>query len=100
MPVHRIDAAGETVPEAARAFAATHETDVDVPPIHNGTQAGHRPMEERPRPGQKPDGHRHYFCRSNVAVPSATVAPTAGTDGGAAAVVPATVTTNFSPPVN
>jgi hypothetical protein len=33
-------------------------------------------------------------------VPSATLAPTAGAVGGDAAVVPATVTMNFSPPVN
>jgi Phage integrase family len=56
--------------------------------------AGYRPPEDAAPPqaetGQcrchSPAG---YFCRSNVAVPSATLAPTVGAVGGAAAVVPA-----------
>ena len=43
---------------------------------------------------------RPYFCRSKVAVPSATVAPTAGGAGSLAAVVPATVTMYLLPPLN
>src|SRR5215217_9050518 len=40
-----------------------------------------------------------YFCRSRVAVPSATVIPTAGGVGSVAPVVPATVTMYFLPSV-